>query len=148
MKNSQKFKHPDFPKRKDMIMYRVLLSMIDGQASRSQGYTDITTGGKIDDPGAASLLMEGYDNLSELKLTVYTVFVTPPERGALGSLPSRKPTVGLWPHHFSLPTILGCLLYSSDDINFGEKVRFLKVERPSGLQHSSQTAYYIYIQAL
>ena len=61
MKYIKSYAHPDYPQKKEMRMYRVLLSMIDGQRKATQHLTDLKVEGAIKDPAAASLLMEKHE---------------------------------------------------------------------------------------
>ena len=61
IKSGESYAHPDYPQKKDMRMYRVLLSMIDGQRKATQHLTDLKVEGAIKDPAAASLLMEKHE---------------------------------------------------------------------------------------
>ena len=61
MKSSKCFAHPDFPLNKSLRMYRVLLSMVDGQREATQHFTDLKVEGAVKDPDAAIVLMECHD---------------------------------------------------------------------------------------
>ena len=61
IRSSKSFAHPDYPQNKSMRMYRVLLSMIDGQRKATQHLTDLKVEGALKDPDAASVLMERHE---------------------------------------------------------------------------------------
>ena len=58
IKNSKFFPHPDFPKQKELRMYRVLLSMIDGSKKASQNTSSLDVNGGVANPESATALME------------------------------------------------------------------------------------------
>ena len=66
IKNSKFFPHPDFPKQKDLRMYRVLLSMIDGSKKASQNTSSLDVHGGITKPESATALMEAHQKQEAL----------------------------------------------------------------------------------
>ena len=58
MKTSRKKKHPDYPKVKKMLMYRVLKSVVEGHRESANSGTEVKTKGEVEDGNVAEALIE------------------------------------------------------------------------------------------
>ena len=58
IKTSRKKKHPDYPKNKNMVMYRVLKSVAEGHRESASSNTDVKTKGHVEDGHVAEALIE------------------------------------------------------------------------------------------
>ena len=58
IKTSRKKKHPDYPKCKKMLMYRVLKSVVEGHRESATSGTEVKTKGEVEDGNVAEALIE------------------------------------------------------------------------------------------
>eukprot|EP00973_Karenia_brevis_P004687 643457-Karenia_brevis.AAC.1 len=61
MQNSKKVPHPQYPRNKEMMMYKVLKSMLVGSRQSLTATTSVSAHGSLQDAGAASALMESME---------------------------------------------------------------------------------------